>query len=172
MAIGATGREYDLSFKLLASSGLNTTTSQYACVGLIANTTTAAERSVQICGATYSADATNAAFYCIGVNQSYLSASSGECTVRMFGVSKVICAQSVSVGDMVMPYWGISTTTMPGRVVVVDNAVTTTVFGQTVTSHCVILGRALESGSTGTVISVFVNPQLYEFSLVGSISIT
>jgi hypothetical protein len=71
-----------------------------------------------------------------------------------------------------MAYWGVSTTTMAGRIVQVDNGVTITAYGSTISAQCVILGRALESGVTGTVISVFVNPQLYDLSLVGSISIT
>jgi hypothetical protein len=35
-----------------------------------------------------------------------------------------------------------------------------------------VLGRALSNGSTNSVISVFVNPQLYDMALVGSLAVT
>jgi hypothetical protein len=115
---------------------------------------------------------TATAFFAIGINQTYLSSGSEVCAVRVFGVSKAVCAESVNAGAAVMAYWGVSTTTMAGRIVQVDTGVTITAYGSTVSAQCVILGRALESGVTGSVISVMVNPQIYDLSLVGSISIT
>lgn len=172
MAIYGVGGSVDITF--IPDAAMLTTTSQFKVVGL-APTTTATDKTVAVSGATGTSvtiEPTSTAYYAIGVNQSYLSAGSADCTVRIFGVSKVTCAETVTAGHFVMAYWGASTTTMAGRVVQVDNGVTITAYGGSVSSQCVILGRALESGITGSVISVFVNPQLYDMSLVGSISIT
>ena len=171
MAIGANGREYDIT--LIADSSVKTSTSQYMCVGFAPGSSTSLDRVVGICGAGGTlGDATTTADHCIGVNQSYLSSGSQECNVRLMGVSKVVCAESIGAGVMVMPYWGISTTTQIGRIVAVDNGVTVSSATHSISAQVVLLGRALESGSTGTVISVFVNPQLYDRSLVGTIGIT
>lgn len=170
MAISGNGREYDIT--LIPEAVMRTTTSQYHCVGMVAGTTTV-DRAVGICGATGTGGTpTSTAYHAIGINQSYLSSGSESCDIRMFGVSKATCAESITTGEFVMAYWGISTSAMRGKIVAVDNGVTCTVATASVTSHTVILGRALEAGSTNTVISVFVNPQLYDNQLVGSIGIT
>lgn len=169
MAIHGNGREYDIPF--LAGTTLKTTTTQYLIVAMVPATTTA-DRTVELAGIAGIGSATQTAFKALGINQSFLSAGSDQCSVRLFGVSKAVCAQSISAGEYVMPYWGVSTTTMSGRIVAVDDGVSCSAATMSVTSQVTILGRALESGSTGTVISVFVNPQLYDLNLVGSISIT
>lgn len=182
MAITGNGFELDVTFQ--AGAQLRTSTAsggngtmQYRCVGFAPGTTTNADRTVDLSGHTGTiAEPTATAAYCIGVNQTMMSANSEHCTVRMFGVSKVVCAESITAGLFVLPYAGAgaaaSTTTMAGRVVQLDNGITITAYGATISSQCVVLGRALESGSTGTVISVFVNPQLYDRNLVGTIGTT
>ena len=94
----------------------------------------------------------------------------------MFGVSKAVCAESIACGMPVFAYGAIgaaaSTTTMAGRIAQLDNGVTITAYGATISSQFYVLGRALESGSTGTVISVFVNPTLYDRQLGGSVATT
>jgi hypothetical protein len=168
MAISENGREYDIPF--IAGSNMRTTVSQYYCVSLVAGTTTA-NRTVEACGdtGTYGTP-TAAAFHCIGINQTYLSASAGECNVRLQGNSKAVCAESITAGQWVMPYFGVSTTTRKGQIVAVDNGVSAG--GHSVTVHSMILGRALEAGSTNTVITVFINSQLYDWNLIGTIGIT
>jgi hypothetical protein len=171
MAIYGAGQSFDYTFKV--TDELKTTTSQFKCVGIVPGTTTQADFTVNLCGVSNSiGGATCTAFHCIGINQSYLSSGSDTCVVRMFGISKVTCAESIPAGAFVMPYWGISTTTMPGRIVCIDDGVTQSAAGASIAAHCVVLGRALESGSTGTVISVFVNPHMYDLSFIGTIGIT
>lgn len=171
MAIYGQGGSYDITMKL--DSSLKTTTSQYMCVGMGPGSSTTDTRLVGLCGQTGTmADATHTADYCIGIIQSYQSASSEYGTVRLFGVSKATCAESIAAGMYVMPYFGASTTTMPGRIVSVDSAAANTASAIVASQIVTILGRALESGSTGTVISVFVNPQMYDRQLVGSINVT
>jgi hypothetical protein len=169
MAIGANGREQDITF--YADGTLKTTTSQYWCVGMAA-TNTLNDRYVTVCGDTGTAGSggtpTLASNYAIGINQTYMSSGSDQCTVRLMGVSKAIAAASIAAGQFVRAYQGISTTSMIGRIVAVANAVTVSAATQSIASHTVILGRALEDASTNTVISVFLNPQLYDNNLVAS----
>ena len=168
MAISGNGREYDITF--IPGSDLLTTTSQFLVVGM-APTSTVANRTVFLAGSG-GVGATMCADGAIGINQTMLSSGSLDCSIRMFGVSKAVCAESIAAGAFVMAYWGVSTTTMAGKIVQVDNAVTITAATASISAQTVILGRALENGSTNSVISVFVNPQLYDRSLVGSINIT
>jgi len=175
MAIGGNGREYDITF--LAGAQLRTTTSQYKCVGFAPGTTTNANRTVDLCGNTGTiSEPTATAAFVIGINQTYMSSGALECNVRMHGVSKAVCAESITAGMFVAAYGGIgaaaSTTTMAGKIINIDNAVTCTAYGATVSSQFVVLGRALENGSTNGVISVFVNPQLYDRQLAGTVGTT
>ncbi len=182
MAISGNGREYDITF--LADSSLQTSTAsggngtmQYRCVGFSPGTSTQTDRLVGLCANTGTlSEPTATGEYVIGINQTMMSANAAELSVRMFGVSKAVCAQSIGAGNYVMAYGGASglasTTTMAGRIVQVDNGVTGTAYGQTITAQTTILGRALEDGSTGTVISIMINPQLYDKNLVGTIATT
>jgi hypothetical protein len=61
---------------------------------------------------------------------------------------------SIGAGDPVQAYEGISTTTFAGAI----QKVTTT----THAAQQIILGRAMESGSTNTVITIMVNPVFNE----------
>ena len=176
------GREYDITFK--ADSSLKTSTAsggnatmEYRVVGFAPGTSTNSDRYVGLAGNTGTlSEPTATAAYAVGINQTMMSSSAEYCSVRLFGVSKAVCAESIAAGMFVLAYGGAgaaaSTTTMAGRIVSVDNGVSCGSYGQTVTSQCTVLGRALEDGSTGTVISVFVNPQLYDRNLIGSIATT
>jgi hypothetical protein len=77
----------------------------------------------------------------------------------MFGISKVKCASSIAAGDFIKAYEGASTTTFAGFVVAsaIQGATNAAVIASTA-SQLLILGRALEDGSTNTVISAFINP--------------
>jgi len=166
MAVYGNGRDYDVTFNVDAL--LRTTTSQFLVVGMVAGTTTSS-RYVEICGASGTfGGATAVSNHAIGVLQTYMSSGSAFGTVRMFGVSKCKCADSITAGDFVRAYQGISTTTFPGHIVAVADRLTSSAATMSIASHTVILGRALESGQTNSVISVFVNPQLYDNNLVGS----
>lgn len=170
MAIYGNGGEYDITCKITAE--LKTTTSQFMCVGQAPATTTAGDRTVSLCGVDNSIGAaTGTAFHFIGIVQSSQDSNSEVATVRCFGVSKATCAHSVPAFSYVMPYWGVSTTTMAGRIIALADGATMGVTANTGSSHVTIVGRALESGSTGTVISVLINPQMYEYRLLGSTNI-
>ena len=167
MAIGAIGREYDLTFK--CGSTLKTSTSLYRCVAIVPNTSTAVDYTVEACMsvAASALDFTIAAFHAIGICQSENNSNSENCSVRVFGVSKAICAASVGVGTFVCAYYGASTTSRIGNIQVAGQSGDTCgAYGHTGTIHQVVLGRALESGSTGTVISIMLNPQLYDKKLL------
>lgn len=138
------GKEYDKTFKI--SSNLQTTTSQYKVVYLSEEGTVAL------------ADTSTADKLVIGINQTYLDENSTECAVRMFGISKAVCAASVSAGDFLRR--GADGKVTP----VLANGSTLSV--ASVTGQVTIIGRALQSGSTNTVISVFVNPTLFDESFV------
>lgn len=170
MAIYGEGRGIDLTFGLEAKA--RTTTAQYMCVGQVPGTTST-DYLVGICGASnVIGDPTGTASFFIGVLQSFPSSTCDHGTVRMMGVGKVTCAESISSGSYVMPYFGASTTTRIGQICQIDDGVTNSGATMSITSQITVLGRALESGSTGTVISVFINPQLYDRSLIGTIGIT
>ena len=169
MAVSGNGMEYDITFQLDAN--LKTTTSLNKVVGLVAGTTTVSRFVGESCDTGTYGTPTATANHAIGILQSpagQYSAGSDYGPVRLFGVSKAICADSVTAGGFVRAYQGISVTTMVGRIVEVSDAVTCSAATQSITSHTVILGRALESGQTGSVISVFLNPQMYDNNLVAS----
>jgi len=171
MAIGGFGGEYDITCKL--DSSLKTTTSQYAAVGMVPGSTTSVCFTVCRCGITGTmADATAASYNAIGILQSYVDSNSENGTIRLLGVSKVYCAESIPAGAFVTAYAGISTTTRGGQVVNCHTGNSTTAATTSITAQCVVLGRALSNGSTNSVISVFVNPQLYDMALVGSLAVT
>lgn len=167
MAIYGNGNDYDITFK--AEANLKTTTSQYKCVSMIPGTSTAYNRTVQMCFNTgVSANSqTIASYFVIGVNQTYMSSNSDSCNVRVFGVSKAECAVSIGAGQFVCAYAGASTTSRIGTICPVTEGVS--MGGASISAHRVILGRALENGSTGTVISIFVNPVLADIGTLGTI---
>ncbi|MDY6888142.1 MAG: hypothetical protein SVV88_10980 [Pseudomonadota bacterium] len=161
-AILGNGREYDITLK--TSTYMATSTSQYLVVGMQGETTTA-DFTGYMADAGSALDDTQTAYQAIGINQSYLSASSDVMSVRLFGLSKAKCAASVAAGDFVKAYSGISTTTFRGHIETTAQG-SCAAATMSVTSFRVILGRALEDGSTNTVITVFLNPQLYDTSLI------
>jgi hypothetical protein len=166
MAIGGNGQSVDVAFQLGAQ--LKTSTSQYKTVA-IAGQTTSADFTVELTGQTNTvATPTAASRSAIGVMQEYNSAGSTQANVRLFGVSKVVCADSVTAGDFLVSYEGISTTTMAGRVVAIAPGLSTLAGTTSITSFRVVLGRALESGQTNTVISAFINPQFISTFDVGA----
>ena len=148
MAIGGPG--FDKSFK--TSALIATQTSQYLVVGIEA-TSTAADATAYMANAGAALSSTQTARNALGVIQDVLSSTSDATTVRMFGTSKVKCAASIPAGAFIAAYEGASTTTFRGHV---DELVIGTVL--TATAARVIIGRAMESGSTNTVISAFINP--------------
>lgn len=167
MAIKGNGLEYDVTFKI--TNELKTTTSQFAVVGLVPGTTTTQDRTVSKTGVDNSTGAaTGTSRFAIGIIQSLQSSASEEASVRMFGVSKAVCAASVSAGYFVRAYHGASASAA-GKIVEITDGVSISAATITASNHCVVLGRALESGSTNTVISVFVNPSLYDSNLIHSI---
>ena len=150
MAIKGTGREYDITFN--ASSALRTTTSQYRVVG-VGGTTTNADSTVYLANGGSALNNTTTARWAIGINQTYMSSTADNCAVRLFGVSKAVCAASVGSGDFVTASIADTSTANSGRITpYTPGTVLTSTAGN------VVIGRALETGSTGTVISVFVNP--------------
>ena len=164
MAIHANGREYDIS--LVPSDQLTTVTSQYLVVGMVAGTTTA-DRAVELCGQTNTVGTPTATSrHAIGINQSYLSSGSTICDVRLFGVSKAKCSASITAGEFVVAYEGVSTTTRAGQIAPIADGASISAATASIAAHSVVLGRALEDGSTNTVISVFLNPQLYDQNLI------
>ena len=173
MAISGSGRDLDLTFTPVDE--LKTSTAQYWVVGMVPGTSTAADRTVDpACDVTTNATATQNAWLAIGINQTMMSAASDSLSVRLFGLSKAKCAESIGAGNFVCAYFGISTTTRVGQIVAIDNGVTgsASAIAKTLTAHQVVLGRALESGSTNASITIFLNPQLYDNNLIGTIGIT
>jgi hypothetical protein len=159
MAIYGNGADYDVTLK--ATSYLKTSTSQYCVVGMEAGTTTVLDFTVGLADNGQAINNTGTALYALGINQTRLSSGSEYCQVRMFGLSKAVCAESITAGQWVVAYTGISTTTHAGHISgIIDD--TTTCYGMTLSSFITVIGRALEAGSTNTVITVFVNPQLYD----------
>ena len=155
------GKQFTKTFHLEAN--LKTTTSQYRAVSFVPGTSTVLDRTVGLCGNTGTAGSpTAASWHAIGINQSYLSATSEEADICLFGLSKVICAESVTAGDWIKAYDGISTTTMAGKISPMPNGLSATMATQSIASHSVVLGRALEDGTTNTVIEAFINPQKWD----------
>jgi hypothetical protein len=149
MAISGNGREYDITMK--CGGGVNTSTSQYRVVGMGYDTTSADWTAYMTDYNTALSD-TMTSRGALGIQQDYLSSSSEYCTVRIHGLSKAYCAGSVSAGDFVRAYEGTSVTSRFGNIVTL--ALTTTI------TTGIILGRALEDGSTGTVITVLLQPNV------------
>ena len=166
-AVFGNGREYDIN--CYPEDYLKTTTSLYKCVGMVGGTTTS-DWTVQLCGHSGTVcGATAGSNFFLGINQTgKMSTGTEICSVRMFGLSKAVCAESITAGEWVRPYQGADTTTCRGGIVAIDDAVTVGSYGQSVASHTTVIGRALEDGSTGTVIAVFVNPQLYDGALIST----
>jgi hypothetical protein len=162
MAISGIGKEYDVPMK--AAATLKTTTSQYSVVGMGWATSTVDWTAYLTDNGTGLSD-TMTSRGAIGINQTYMSANSEGCTVRMFGISKVKCAASIAAGDFIRAYEGVSTTTFPGYVQSVAFG-SITVGTTSISAGIVVLGRALEDGSTNTVISAMINPQLYDVNLI------
>lgn len=162
-----TGNDFDVS--LTPEANLKTTTTQYKVVGFTPNTSGAADFTVGLADNTGTAGTPTAcAYHALGVNQTYMSANSSKCSVRLFGISKVVCAASVTAGNFIVAYSGISTTTMAGKVVPVKTGETSTAYGMSVSSFQVVLGRALQGGTTNTVITAFINPQLYDANFLAT----
>ncbi len=156
MAIKGIGLEYDLTLK--PQGRLLTNTSQYLVVGM-SPTSTNADFSAYLTNAGSATADTITARNAIGINQTeQLSASSQDCAVRLLGVSKAKCAASIPAGAVVQAYEGASTTTFAGHIVTATEHTAT----GTAAVNGVILGRALEKGSTNTVISVFLNPHRHD----------
>ncbi len=159
-AILGNGREYDLNMK--ASALLKTTTSQYKAVGIVGETTSS-DWTAELCGQTNTVGTPTATSrYSFGINQTYMSANSAESIqVRNFGLSKAICADSITAGQWVKAYEGVSTTTMAGKIVGIAAAGSSiTGANMSVTAYANVLGRAVTSGQTNSVITIMVNPQL------------
>jgi len=161
MALKGTGSDLDISLK--AGSSLKTTTAQFKVCGM-ENSSTTDDFTAYMADAGAAVSNTNTARRAIGIVQTYPSSGSAEVSVRIHGLSKAVCAGSVSAGDFVAAYEGASTTTFPGHIVRA-NAAAETVLTTTVAK--VILGRALETGQTNSVISVFVNPAPYPLNAAG-----
>ncbi len=168
MALGGNGVAIDFTFH--AAVNLRTTTAQYMAVAMVPGTTTAVDFTVE--GASNSATvgvATSTARFAIGINQTYMTANSDHCVVRLLGMSKVICAESITAGEWLKADVGVSATIVEGGVQAIDDGQTSSSGGYiTATAHTVVLGRAFERGSTNTVITAFINPQMYEFSLMAT----
>lgn len=159
MALTNVGNSYDINLK--AGATLLTTTSQYKVVGMEPTSTTG-DLTGYLANNNTATSNTNTARHAVGINQTYLSSTSEVCTVRLHGVSKVVCAASIPAGAFLVAYEGISTSTRAGQVSPVVNGITFTALSLTV--NRVVLGRALEAGSTNTVIHAYINPQLMEGS--------
>lgn len=161
MAITGVGLEYDIT--LDAGASLRTTTSQYLCVGA-GETTTSDDWTAYVTNDSTTAGTINA-YYFVGINQTgAMSATSTKARIRIFGISKAICACSVPAWSFVAAYRGVSTTTRRGQIEPVGYGVTQT--ANITSTNMVIVGRALEDGSTNSVISVFVNPTPYPLNNV------
>jgi len=152
MAIRGNGSDYDIS--LNAGSSIQTSTSQYLVVG-IEDTSTSVDATAYLSNAGAALSSTITARMALGINQTYMSSGSNEAAIRVQGISKAKCAAAVKAGAFVTAYEGASTTTFAGHVQAF--AVGTVL---TATSARVILGRALESGATNTVISVLLSPSI------------
>ena len=161
-AIMGIGNEYDVNMK--CSDQMKTSTTQYLLVG-IAPTSTNTDFMGYLANNGVALNDTMTARYAIGINQSYLSATSEIMRVRMFGIAKAKCAAAIVAGDFIKVYEGVSTTTFAGHIDAVA-AGSCAAATMSVTSFHVVLGRALEDGVTNTVIQVFLNPQLYDTSFI------
>lgn len=159
MALVGTGAEYDKTFT--AGDSIKTSTAQYLLVG-IEPTTTSADFTAYITGAGSTPASTITSRFAIGINQTMLSATSNELSVRMLGISKAKCATTVTVGQFFRAYDGASTTTFAGHITPVISGLSISAATASISSQQVIMGRVLEDGNTGTVVSVVLIPQLYD----------
>lgn len=163
MAISGIGGEYDPTLK--AGSTVQTTTSQYLCMGA-GMTTTSVDWTACLTNDSTAAGTQNAYGF-IGINQTgAMSSGSESCKCRMFGYSKAKCASSVAAWSFVEAYIGVSTTTFRGHIQQIDNSVSIVAATMSISAQTVVIGRALEDGSTNSVITVFVNPSMYDRSLL------
>jgi len=168
--IAGNGKEYDIN--MVAGSSLLTTTSQYKVVAMVPNTTTAANYTAQMAFTADLAAQSTSAHHAVGICQTNMMSASGSniCSVRVFGLSKAVCGASVQAGSYVVPYRGVSTTSRGGCIQEAGHSgVSCTSATQSTTAHITILGRALQSGSTGYSILIMVNPQLYDKNLLAVI---
>ena len=133
------GQEYDLTFK--CGTTVITTTSQYKVCYISSSGT------VDLINTTATARTA------IGVIQSYQSAGSIACTVRLHGVSKVYCRDSVTAGLAVFGYEGTSVTG--------DGVGCIDMKAASITAETHVLGFALEDGQTGQAISIYVSPGMF-----------
>lgn len=158
------GQGVDVS--LIPSGGLLTNTSQYLLVGM-PDTTTAADKTVYLTDAGAVNNNTATARHAIGINMSReLSAGSEVCDVRVLGLAKAKCADSVAAGAPIMAYEGVSTTTFAGHIVQANNGISLAAATASITTHRRILGFALHAGPTNSVIEVVLIPQLYDQSFI------
>jgi hypothetical protein len=150
------GPGYDITMK--AGTSVCTVTSEFLCVGA-GETTTSGNRTVYVTNDSTTAGTANA-LNVVGINQTRaMSSNSDYCAVRVFGQSKAVCAHSITEFAWVCAYRGVSTTTRRGQIEAVGFAETQT--SNITATNFTILGRALESGSTNSVIDVFVQPVPY-----------
>jgi hypothetical protein len=167
MAIWGEGNCIDITLK--CGNYTKTTTSQYKVVGM-GGTTSNADFTAFLANNAQVLNNTNTAYMAIGINQTYLSASSESMQVRVAGVSKAYCESTICAGDFVGAYYGISTTTYAGAIFSITRAietnVTTSVYGLSIPVQFVCLGRALQYGETATYISILVQPSLYDLGFV------
>ena len=154
MAIKGTGQEFDLTMD--AGASVRTLTSEFLCVGAVAAST---NWTCYVTNDSTAAGTTNA-YNVLGINQTRaMSSGSTKCSVRTFGISKAKCAASITAFSWVCAYRGVSTTTRRGMIEEVGFAETQT--ANITATNFTILGRAMEDGSTNSVISVFVQPVPY-----------
>lgn len=117
-------------------------------VGSTAATTTSQYKTCYISAALTGSVVNTTTNYPIGIIDSYQSASSAVMQVIVHGPAKVYCAASVTAGDTVYSDGA-------GAVQTRTSAATTT------TQDSDQLGWAMESGSTNSAITIFVNPVKY-----------
>lgn len=105
-------------------------------------TTTSQYRAVYCSGNKTYALAETATVFATGINMSYLSASAADpADIRLFGPTRAIANASITANAYVQAVAG-------GAVAEVANTTTANA-----------LGYAMESGSTGQAIMIFVNPK-------------
>ncbi len=162
------GNGRDIDITLTPATKMATTASQYHLVGIVGNTTSA-QGYGYMCNAATTLERTSTCRHAIGINQTYLSASAETMQVRTFGISKAVCESTITAGDWVVPYEGISTTSHRGHILSLnlenETNVTCSTYGISICAYGVVLGRALQSGITNTVIEIILNPQLYDVQL-------
>jgi len=139
------GGEYDINFAV--GAGLATDTGSQFNVCYISASNTVAKIST-----------TATARSAFGIVQSYQSSGSAVVSVRRRGLSRAVCGASVAAGDWVTAYEGISTTTHYGHVQALATGASITAATASVSAFRVVLGQALEAGSTNGVITIDLQP--------------